>query len=558
MAVRFSSKGGKKIFPPFFILSLFFLVGTLFRLRAAYDYTLIKFPLCQCFVLLFLFYFLIKRRNLFFNSLLFFPLFLYYILFLISLAFSSSPLVSFKQLNISITFLAIFLIGFNLKEVLRERWVIYAWLISASIASTWVISQYFREGRIIASFGNRNFFAGYIILPIPILISLILEKRKDMPFLIPALFLFLFSLYISKSQAAFFGFSASVLFVLYYFLRDKIKMGRKALFFIFSFIFLIATLFIPSSISELQENIRCQYYTGTIRMIKEKPLLGFGPGKFETSFQKFRPREYFGREETVAITDHAHNEYLEMAAETGIPSLFFFILFIVFFFFLLNKKLREGENWHILTGLGAGVLAVLADNLFSTNLRTYSVPPFFYLSLGLASSSLPGNRKVSQVLSYFIPIFLSITILISIPSGLREIKSQIYYKKGMDCQNKGEVDGAIYFLERSLKHFPSNLSTLYKLGYLYAISNRPGESLFIYNEILKLSPNFARAHYNIAVVSASMGRKREAIHHLREALNQNPYDEESFSLLKAIQEEKRVDREKLQLYNSPKTLKGGG
>ena len=448
-----------------------------------------------------------------------------------------------------------------MKEILRERWVIYAWVISASIASVWIISQHFMEGKIVASFGNRNFFAGYIILSIPITLCSILEKRRDIRFLLPALFLFLFSLYISKSQAAFLGFCCSLVFILFYFLRDKIKMSRKTLFFIFLLIFLLISLFIPHSISELSKNIRNPLYTGTIRMIVEKPLLGFGPGKFETSFQKFRPREYFGREETVPISNHAHSEFLEIAAETGIPSLISFILFIAFFFFLLNKKLRGGENWHVLAGLGAGVLAVLVDNLFSTNLRTYSVPPFFYLALGLASSALPGNKKVSGVCSYFIPVLLSIVLLIFIPFGLTEIKSQVHYKKGVDSQDRGEIEKAIYSLKRSLKYSPSNLEAFYKLGYLYAISNRPQESLSVYNGLLELSPNFAKVHYNIAIVLASLEDRQGASHHAREALKQDPYDEESLSLLKTIlqgkrviltqrgKEEKKVDRENLQLYN---------
>ncbi len=555
-----SEKGGQKVCPLFFILSIFFLVLTLSILPPAYDYTIIKLFLSGLFAVFFLLFFLINKKRLFFNVFLFSPLFLYYLFFLISLSFSSSPLVSFKQLNISIAFLAIFLIGFNLKEVLSRRWVIYAWIISASIASVWVISQYFREGKIVASFGNRNFFAGYIILPIPILVSSILEKRKDMPFLILALSLLLFSLYITKSQAAFLGFCSSLCFIFFYYLRDKIKIDRKRLFFIFSAIFFLITLFIPRSVSDLVENIRYPLYAGTIRMIKEKPILGFGPGKFETSFQNFRPIEYFGRKETVPISNHAHCEYLEIAAETGIPSLVSFVLFIGFFFFLLDKKLRQGKDWHILAGLGAGVLAVLVDNLLSTNLRTYSVPPFFYLSLGLASSSLAGNKKVSRLLSLLIPILLCIIIIIFIPFGLKEIKSQIYYKKGADCQNKGEIDRAIYFLEGSLEYSPSNLNTFYKLAYLYAISNRPEKSISIYSELLKFSPNFAKVHYNIALILASLGENESASHHLTEALKQDPYDEESLSLLKTIkegkkvivgiQEEKRVDRGKLQLYNS--------
>ena len=390
------------------------------------------------------------------------------------------------------------------------------------------------------------------------------KKSMLMMMLIAAFFLLTFSLYIAKSQAAFLGFFVSLLFILFYFLRDKMKAKRKTILLIFSFIFLIMTFLLPSAVSELEKNIRFPLYTGAIRMIKSAPLLGFGPGKFETSFQKFRPKEYFGREETVPISNHAHNEYLEMAAETGLPSLVFFILFIAAFFFLLNRRLAHNKTgWYILAGLGAGILAVLIDNLFSTNMRTYSVLPFFYLALGMASGFLPGIKKMSKLLSYVIPIFLSAVILIFIPFSFREVKSQIYYKKAAACIKRGELNPAIDFLETSLKYSPYNLNTFYKLGYLYAIANKPLKSLFIYNELLKLSPNFAHVHYNIAVMLACLGEKENALSHLRQALKENPYDEKSLSLFTALRKkgeseslvnffEKRVDREKLQLYNSQK------
>ena len=562
----FGERGGQVFCPLLFILSLFFLAETLVILPQAYDYTLIKFFLSECLALIFLFYFILKKRELFFNRF-FIPLFLYYFFILVSLAFSSSPLVSFKQLSVSVVSLTLVLIGANLKEVFRERWVFYVWIISAGIASIWVIWQYSSEGKIVASFGNRNFFAGYIIMPSALLISLFLGGRdrisatrgngrsecrprakSEFPgnslllFLI-LLSLLLFGLYISKSQAAFLGFSASVLFILFHFLRDRIKVNGLTLLLIFCFVFLAAaTFFLQPSVSGLVKNIRYPIYTGTIEMIKEKPLTGFGPGKFETSYQEFRPPEYFGREETTSISNHAHNEYLEIAAETGIPSLIFFIIFIASFFFYLNKRLKENAHWYILTGLGAGILAVLVDNLLSTNLRTYSVPPFFYLSIGLASCLLPGQKKISGFFSRFVPVLLVVVILAFIPFGVNELKGEIYYKRGVKCP---DVDEAISLLNKSLVYSPHNLNVFYKLGYLYAVSNRPRESLVVYNELLMLSPNFARTHYNIAVVLGSMGEKEEAVRHLRMALKHNPFDEESLCLMRKFTESRRNSKKVL-------------
>ncbi len=147
------------------------------------------------------------------------------------------------------------------------------------------------------------------------------------------------------------------------------------------------------------------------------------------------------------------------------------------------------------------------------------------------------------------------------PFGLTDVKSQVYYKRGVYSQNRVVIAVALCFLKRSLKYSPSNLDAFYRLGYLYAISNRPQESLSVYDGLLKLSPNFAKFHYNIAIVLASLEDRQSASHHAREALKQDPHDEESLFLLETILQgkrviltqrekaEKKVDRENLQLYN---------
>lgn len=521
------------------IAGLFFFIVTLLIWKKTYDYTLLKFFFTQIFILFLLLSFLFEKKKLSFNLLLLSPLFIYFFFFLLSLSFSSSPLVCFRQLNIFLSYLILFLVGFNLREVLKGKWVFFIWIIAGIVASVWVMYDYFKGGIIVASFGNKNFFSGYVILLLPLVISFLLQKKWI--FALPFFFLF-FALYLSNSQASFLGFFSSVLFFLFYFLRDRKKLQGRAIFFIFACIFLLSVFSLPYFITTIQENIRYPFYVGTARMIKEKPLLGFGPGKFEASFQEFRPREYFIRQEATPIDDHAHCEYLEIAAETGIPSLFFFLVFIIVFFSLFKERLKRDEDWFILSSLGAGILAVLVDNMFSTNLRTYSVPPLFWFSMGLVSSSFP-ERKISTKASSLIFIILSLIIIIFIPFNLREINGQIYYKQGLIHRNRGEYRKAIYFFNRSLESSPFNLDAFYKLGYLYVMTNQPRKALLIYDELLRLSPHFARSHYNIATVLASLGEKEEAIHHLKVALDHNPYDEESFSFLKYLISSQRLKKE---------------
>jgi O-antigen ligase len=53
----------------------------------------------------------------------------------------------------------------------------------------------------------------------------------------------------------------------------------------------------------------------TLRLIKQYPVLGAGPGSFYVTFPRYRGQKVFD------FFDHAHNDYAEFAAESGIVGL---------------------------------------------------------------------------------------------------------------------------------------------------------------------------------------------------------------------------------------------
>ena len=61
-------------------------------------------------------------------------------------------------------------------------------------------------------------------------------------------------------------------------------------------------------------DFRPQTWLDTIVMIKDRPVLGFGPGNYGLTFEDHRTRFQARRIETV----HPHNEYLELLAEYGV------------------------------------------------------------------------------------------------------------------------------------------------------------------------------------------------------------------------------------------------
>ena len=62
------------------------------------------------------------------------------------------------------------------------------------------------------------------------------------------------------------------------------------------------------------KDFRPQTWMDTIDMIKEAPLIGFGPGNYRYTFPEYRNR-FKGRR---IVTGHPHNEYLELMADYGL------------------------------------------------------------------------------------------------------------------------------------------------------------------------------------------------------------------------------------------------
>ena len=61
-------------------------------------------------------------------------------------------------------------------------------------------------------------------------------------------------------------------------------------------------------------DFRPQTWMDTIDMIKQQPLLGYGPGTYRYAYPEFRKR-FRGRR---IVTGHPHNEYLELIADYGL------------------------------------------------------------------------------------------------------------------------------------------------------------------------------------------------------------------------------------------------
>lgn len=207
------------------------------------------------------------------------------------------------------------------------------------------------------TFGNPNFFAGFIAMTLPLcLYALLFEKRYGAAL---ALGIQIYALIINRSRGGFLGAMLALIFLLLVFLWSKRSSGpsfwRPALLSVggsFGFLLLLLLLMpdvrlrFASIFTELAALIK-HVFTGqlmeaghlgsnrvalwmiTLQVIGLYPLFGTGIGGYAAIVE-----EHFSEAVRLFLhtpnlfVDRAHNEFLHIAAQSGLPALLFYLLFL--------------------------------------------------------------------------------------------------------------------------------------------------------------------------------------------------------------------------------------
>lgn len=122
---------------------------------------------------------------------------------------------------------------------------------------------------------------------------------------------------------------------------------------------------------------RILIWRGAMGMIKDQPLFGFGYGLFPYIIGQYSPE--------TPNTD-AHNTYLILAAEMGVPA---FLIFLSILFVLIKNArwllLHAQDKYFKAFAIGAlaGLFGLIMANMFGSRLNTEEVSSYFWIIGGL-------------------------------------------------------------------------------------------------------------------------------------------------------------------------------
>ena len=108
---------------------------------------------------------------------------------------------------------------------------------------------------------------------------------------------------------------------------------------------------------------RPQWWRMSVQFIQQYPLTGIGPGRFRYEYQRNGPPEQYD------TPYHAHNIYLHIAAEQGLPSLLVFLWMVAIICQSIFAMRQATDFWGMGTFIGASGFLIsalvygLADNI---------------------------------------------------------------------------------------------------------------------------------------------------------------------------------------------------
>ena len=357
-----------------------------------------------------------------------FPVLTFMAICTFSLMWSNTPFISLKELPLFLTGPLLYFIVTNNISNKQINHILGVMLIVGGLFGIYGILQYngidfsfwignYGRGKVFGLFGNVGYFAGYLMFPLPIAISLffVCNNKVMKTLLLIGVLAMGGALLATLTRGSYLALGISSIFMFLLFLSSLgnffVKENKKIFITILVAIIVTTFLFvIPNPlnkqgtvISKIKSKIsvvqlskdsslkrREAIWGFSTLMIKDHLLFGSGLGTFEYNTLRYQAK-FFDQGQNRAlypygVADKAHNEYLQLGAELGLIGLGIFLWLIFSYFNYGVKKLKNIKDKYklgIVIGLMGSTIAFLVDALFWFPLRLPTNTALFWLILGL-------------------------------------------------------------------------------------------------------------------------------------------------------------------------------
>lgn len=298
-----------------------------------------------------------------------------------------------------------FIMTFAIKDFISARRILSISIVGISLSALCAIYQGLGGNtRANGFFGSPMTLAGYLCLFIPILFVLFLErKRYDIWKWIIGISLSVccVALLFNGTRGAWLAIATVISLLLLYYLIQKEKMA----------VFILCGLLIVgvglsqyqpftnrvASITDTKNQSNAERFliwNSALHMFEDHPVLGVGLGQYKDNYQK----KYISPEAKEPKLEHAHNNFMQMLAESGIVGFGGFVILISGLIGYSFKRFFKNKNPYALM-MCASTLALVLQGLTEYNFGNSAVMKCFWLLQGclLVLSKTWKNKQLENI-----------------------------------------------------------------------------------------------------------------------------------------------------------------
>ncbi len=397
--------------------------------------------------------------------------------------------------------------------------------------------------RVVSFFGNKNYFAIFLLLMIPMggYIALTSERRISIIVGTLSTVCMIVALSLSYSKGAFIGFflsataSGALLFlrkkqIIFkdaknYAPASKSESGSQLDFlkkasFCIPLVLMLMIVFLSQDIqkdysrrikrSEYHIMQRLSFYQAAAEIITRHPFFGVGPGNFAVSYQeneKYKVKTYNPND----VLNHVHNDFLEIWAEYGLFSLLAYIGILSAFFHEWAKGFKKACKpdhqlgfvliFCSLTGYLFYSLLTVAGRYMSSVFYFWLIMGIGYLYIRDAQNefvSVPNRLKQNKRIAGIVTVFFLLIFGVGCKKILANYISDVYMSRGYDLASRGNYDESLKYLDSAVRLQTKAVEAYYQRGFVYFSKNRIDEAIGDYNKVNEMAPNYVNVNFNLA------------------------------------------------------------
>ena len=281
---------------------------------------------------------------------------------------------------------------FIIATVLTAVYGLYQYKYGDLYSQAWLDTDMFEDikMRVYSTFENPNVYGEYLILAIPIIISLMWEEKEIAKklMLLAALGITMLAMVLTFSRGCWLGAMFAIALLAVMIDRRFIILGILALM-AMPFVLpetIINRFMSIGNMGDSSTSYRVYIWLGTLAMLKDYWFSGIGMGI--TSFNTVYPIYSYNN----VTTPHSHNLFLQIVVEYGIVGLIIFAG--VMYNFYKETIISVFKNKNVVTmGFISGVSGFMIESLFDHTWYNYRVVLIFWIVIALGILSTRFSIK---------------------------------------------------------------------------------------------------------------------------------------------------------------------